>query len=338
MKPYLITICFFSVIYSFYAQSITGSVFDGTTKEPLAGVNVYFEGSTLGAVTDVNGYFKIKIPGKLSKPLVISFIGYGKLIIEQPFKENLSQLLLIPEATVLQEVVVKDDPFSRRQKLRAFKREFLGKTRAGRSCIIENPDVIQLRFDSTTNTLKASANEPLVIKNNYLGYKVTFEIINFEILFSRKSLSPTATLETRFSGFTFYRDLYKGIELFKFRRKEVYEGSCLHFMRTTANQSWELENFQLYDLDFENKRIPVLEPSEYISVIKEGSYSKVKIKGELFFSFKNKKRSSIKTKTPFFKIDPYGNHSPAEDVKFQGWIAGQRAGDLLPNDYGIWSF
>lgn len=338
-NTYFLVLLFVSFIYSLHAQNINGYVFDSETNEPLLGVNVYFEGSTLGAVTNVNGYFTIKIPGKIiSRPLVISYLGYSKVIVARPFQANLSKIYLTPEATVLKEVVVGDDPFSRRQKIRAFKREFLGKTTAGRSCIIKNIEVLKLRFDSASNTLRASADEPLIVINEYLGYELDFEIINFEVEFSRRSLLQTATIEARFSGYTFYKDLQKGVELYNYRRRKVYEGSCLHFMRATANQSWEEENFQLYNLDFENRRIPIEIPSEYVTVIQEGPFKKVGIKGVLNFSFNNRKRSSVKSKIPFFKIDSYGIHSPSEDVKFQGWIAAQRAGDLLPNDYGIWSF
>ncbi len=338
-NTYLLVFLFISFSFPFYAQNISGYVFDSETKEPLLGVNIYFEGSTLGAVTNVNGYFTIKLPGKIiSRPLVISYLGYSKAIVKRPFEANLSKIYLTPKATVLEGVVVGDDPFSRRQKIRAFKREFLGKTTAGKSCIIKNTEVLKLRFDTASNTLRASAEEPLIVINEHLGYEVDFEIINFEVLFSRKSLSQTATIETRFSGYTFYKDLQKGVDLYNYRRRKVYEGSCLHFMRATANQSWEEENFQLYDLDFQNRRIPIEDPTKIITVIPEGSFKKVSFNGTLNFSFNNRKRSKIKSKIPFFKIDAYGNHSPAEEVKFQGWIAAQRAGDLLPDDYGIWSF
>ncbi|XLS29558.1 carboxypeptidase-like regulatory domain-containing protein [Flavobacteriaceae bacterium M23B6Z8] len=327
-------ICLHAIMGALYSQSISGYVYDKTTREPILGVNVYFEGTTLGTVSNEEGYFEIEVDKGISKPLIVSYVGYAKRILKNPFEDDLSRLYLVPEAMILREVIVGSDPFSRRQKLKAFEREFLGKTIAGRSCTIRNTNVLKLRFDSASNTLKAYADEPLVVQNDYLGYIVKFEIINFEVLFSRKSLSPTATVETRFSGFTFYADVSNGNDTYLDRRKKVYEGSSLHFMRATASQSWIEEDFELYELDGENNKL-IINPAKYIQVTEDGTYKKVSIKNPFWFSFKNKKKSGIKSRVPYFRIDPYGNHMPAEEVKFEGWIAAQRAGDLLPNNYGL---
>ena len=58
---------------------IVGVVVDAESKEPLPGVNVVIEGTSLGAATDIEGrYFIINIPvGKYS--LAASMIGYSKL-------------------------------------------------------------------------------------------------------------------------------------------------------------------------------------------------------------------------------------------------------------------
>ena len=55
---------------------LKGTVFDQTTSEPLAGVNVYLEGTQLGAATDKSGNFVIiNIPPGLYT-IVAEFIGY----------------------------------------------------------------------------------------------------------------------------------------------------------------------------------------------------------------------------------------------------------------------
>lgn len=57
---------------------IAGQVKDEQTGEPLIGTNVFVEGTTLGAVTDLDGYFVILNvpPGKYA--VVASAVGYGK--------------------------------------------------------------------------------------------------------------------------------------------------------------------------------------------------------------------------------------------------------------------
>jgi hypothetical protein len=56
-------------------RAITGKVTDNSTSEPLPGVNIVIEGTTLGTVTNTEGNYTIEV----SKPeavLVFSYVGY----------------------------------------------------------------------------------------------------------------------------------------------------------------------------------------------------------------------------------------------------------------------
>lgn len=70
--------------YAFAGQTgkISGRVVDSEKKEPLPGTNVFLEGTTFGAITDLNGYyFIINIPpGKYT--LVFRSMGYKTKKIE----------------------------------------------------------------------------------------------------------------------------------------------------------------------------------------------------------------------------------------------------------------
>lgn len=55
--------CLFLLLISIsYSQDIIlkGKILD-ENKSPLPGANVYFEGTTIGTITDVNGYFELKL-------------------------------------------------------------------------------------------------------------------------------------------------------------------------------------------------------------------------------------------------------------------------------------
>ncbi len=56
--------------------TITGKVTDAQTKEPVIGANVYLEGTTTGAVTDVNGMYDFSVNAG-DYVLIISYVGYG---------------------------------------------------------------------------------------------------------------------------------------------------------------------------------------------------------------------------------------------------------------------
>lgn len=64
------------------AGEIRGYVLDKETKEPLIGCNVYLKGTTVGTVSNVDGYYHLPLvkPGKYT--LVASYIGYTDMAIE----------------------------------------------------------------------------------------------------------------------------------------------------------------------------------------------------------------------------------------------------------------
>ena len=55
---------------------VSGTITDATTKEPLVGVNVVLEGTTVGVMTDLKGRFTLGVPN-LNGTLAISYIGYA---------------------------------------------------------------------------------------------------------------------------------------------------------------------------------------------------------------------------------------------------------------------
>ncbi len=82
---------------------ISGKVTDSETGEPLPGVNVYIEGTTVGAVTDLNGNYTIEAPPDAT--LVFSFVGYTTQSIEVEGREQID-VALLPSIEELEEVVV----------------------------------------------------------------------------------------------------------------------------------------------------------------------------------------------------------------------------------------
>lgn len=71
-----------SVVFAGSTGKITGTVKDKATGEPLIGANVILIGTSLGAATDLNGYYVILNvpPGKYT--LRASLIGYKKMTVE----------------------------------------------------------------------------------------------------------------------------------------------------------------------------------------------------------------------------------------------------------------
>ena len=55
----LILSCFTSIVMAGTTGKISGRIIDGESGEPLPGANVVIENSTMGAATDVEGYYYI---------------------------------------------------------------------------------------------------------------------------------------------------------------------------------------------------------------------------------------------------------------------------------------
>jgi TonB-linked SusC/RagA family outer membrane protein len=64
-----------TVQFALAQRTITGSVFDAKTREPLIGANIVIPGTSTGTVADTKGTFSISVPSSASS-VQVSFIGY----------------------------------------------------------------------------------------------------------------------------------------------------------------------------------------------------------------------------------------------------------------------
>ena len=80
-------------------QNITGKITDALTGEPLPGVNIVMQGTTMGVISDMAGNYSISVPSD-DVILVFSFMGYftetipasGKRIIDVQLISDIKQL------------------------------------------------------------------------------------------------------------------------------------------------------------------------------------------------------------------------------------------------------
>jgi len=82
---------------------VTGNVISAEDGEPVIGATVIVPGTTLGAVTDVNGNFSLRVPEN-TKTVYVSFVGMEAA--EVPIKGKSITVTLAPASEVLDDVVV----------------------------------------------------------------------------------------------------------------------------------------------------------------------------------------------------------------------------------------
>lgn len=86
---------------------IRGNIVDASTKEALPFVNIAFQNTTIGTISDFNGNYFLQTR-KEAKVLVASYVGYKTQHIEiKPFQFQSLNIELEPDNINLQEVVVK---------------------------------------------------------------------------------------------------------------------------------------------------------------------------------------------------------------------------------------
>lgn len=108
MGKFLLFVFLLGGFAAFSQATVTGTVIDSESNDPLAGANVVETGTTNGAITDFDGNFTLETSAK-SGTLTISYIGYS--IEKVPFKAvngvaNLGIVKITVDSDALAEVVI----------------------------------------------------------------------------------------------------------------------------------------------------------------------------------------------------------------------------------------
>lgn len=83
--------------------TVTGTITEEETNEPIIGASILLQGSTKGVMTDFDGNYSIEVPSDAT--LIISYIGYAKQYIKVNSRTTID-VVMTPEASELDEVVV----------------------------------------------------------------------------------------------------------------------------------------------------------------------------------------------------------------------------------------
>ena len=85
--------------------TVSGTITDANTGEPLIGANVFHQPTSSGASTDQNGKFSLDLPGQ-DATIRVSFIGYQSERIEVSASNSDVTIALKPDVANLEELVV----------------------------------------------------------------------------------------------------------------------------------------------------------------------------------------------------------------------------------------
>lgn len=194
-------------------QKVTGTITDASSGEPLAGVNIVVEGTTLGVMTDVKGKFTIEVPNRNSV-LVISYIGYvmqkipiaGRAVVDTAMEsdtQTLEEVVVTGYGTVRKSDLTGSVSSIKTDQILQLPTQRVDQAIQGRASgvFILNTDgspggntLIRIRGSNSIN----GGNDPLVIVDGLQGANINQlnpnDIASMEIL---KDASATAIYGSR---------------------------------------------------------------------------------------------------------------------------------------------
>ena len=326
-----VLVVFFISAFSYAQITTTGKVLDSISKKPLIGVSVFYDGTTIGVITDEKGNFSITTKKNLTAPLVISCIGFKNRIFQKPVNGSMGSILMVEATVQLNEVVLKPDTWSREKKLRIFRRQFLGPTPATLECKILNEDDIRLYYNSDKKILYAYAQNPILIRNKFMGYNLQYHLEDFEVRYRTSLNGFNMPHSIYYAGIAQFMEMGKRVKRkYRKNRELTYDGSILHFMRSLANKNLQEEEFRIF------KEKQEVDPYQYLLVTPLEKLTKVEQTIERLNILYDRWSNSylVVEKNPFF-IDEFGNHSPAPNMFFGGNMGMLRVSILLPLDYKL---
>lgn len=325
-KIFFLVLLFSNNLYS--QTKFSGQILSSTDSQPITGASVYFDGTSIGVATDIDGLFSITTNNNISSSLIINSLGFKTQIFPNPLKNpNMGIILLEESQESLGVVHIETDTWSRQKKLEIFRKEFLGKTPMAIQCRILNEDVLHLRYIPSTQTLVASADKPLKIINKHLGYEITYNLTDFKVVFSLAHGNQFAE-KVYYEGSSFFEELSnEPLPRFLRNRERVFKGSHLHFMRSLATKKLSENGFNIFDAVSEL-------PHYYFQITTVAGRTEVKLLIDKIWIVYGWQKSAIHANGIFY-IDHHGNFTPPQNVILSGKMGTYRIAGLLPLNYNL---
>jgi hypothetical protein len=357
-------------LLSFSQSIISGTVLSEKTGLPIEGASVYFNNTSIGTIANNSGKFSITSHGFLNGELIISAIGFELQVYVTGGAGVQTKDLVFKLATKeqqLREVLILTDAV-RKKYLAIFEKNFLGITEEASHNKIENRKHIYFTSGDGKNSFRAYSDTPLVIINKMLGYKISFDLVDF--LFNEQ------LGQTFYYGYTRFEEMGDKNKWVKNRRRSYY-GSTVHFFRSLIANRLKEESFSMYllkpvqsSMDSTNNKngsnLNSLTKGEELSMavsisaeqilqpdsIDVNQY-RVSFKGKLMVQYnkdpasknylKSKTfiqgnmpvgfRSFITVKTPFISLSNTGIINNPMDVLYSGYWIYDKVANMLPFNY-----
>lgn len=345
--------------------TLAGTVVD-EAGQPIAAANVYLSGTQRGTATDAQGRYRLAGVPLGAHRLVASVVGYETaaqdLVLRQPGEARRVDFRLSQTGVALGEVTVESERDERWQRrYERFRTRFLGESANAAETEIQNPYVLQ--FEERMGTLKAMASEPLVVENRALGYRVRYDLTDFEA-------RPDYNF---FFGEPLFEELQPAdaaeAARWQANRRKAYLGSTRHLLRSLVAGNVDAQGFSLFLLPSANQmagafgqrgrqnRFPTT-PGEILEPARQAGEYVLKFPGVLQVIYRDEaeeeafltrewareRRSASDVQTSELRfpvgktaaqLDRFGVELDPRSITVSGYLAFERFAEELPAEYGL---
>ncbi len=310
--------------------TIKGKVVDKESKEPLENVNVFLANTTIGTTTDKDGKFIIDDVPYGSYNIIFSYIGYEvesrNFDSYKPytFKYNIS--LKLKPININQVNVSAEVPEDWKEKLKIFKKIFIGETENSKSTKILNPEVLDFAEEKGTGAIKTVADSMLKIENKALGYML-YIVLDSVVYMPEKNIT--------YKYFPRFEELSPSSEEEKLtwekNRQNTYLDSPRHFYYALVHKQLSQNYYSLHEIPY----MTAISPEDLnLTCDRDSSVYTLNYRGAIEVKYYSNNPSTLNFIYPSVSIDKNGNLlTYFYSVETYGYWAKQRIADILPRDY-----
>ncbi|MDM1551746.1 carboxypeptidase-like regulatory domain-containing protein [Empedobacter falsenii] len=370
----IIILGFLLISSNLFAQNmIKGKVIDEKSL-PIINAEIYVDNSTIKSKTNEKGEFELNLPNGQYNLIVRASLFENYILNVNTNQTNFYKVVLEPEVVALQETVVQ--AISKEDWLyyyQTFLKLFLGSNEAAKKCKIENPKDLRFKYDKSTKQLSATSRNPLIITNDYLGYKIEYDLVDFNINFKSNYVLTLGT-----ALFTELKSSASKEKKWQENRRKSYLGSVTHFMKAVYDNKIEEEGYDVKRLirkdnpeyikfkeetllggRIEGKVPPKIitylvnqkVPSDSLKIV-DNNDQYLNFKGLYSVEYKNEKEdldyakqngakyisnqlSIFAIKSDLLKIEENGTYYHPANLVVEGYWSWEKIANMVPMDYKI---
>jgi hypothetical protein len=189
LKTYFLDYYTSAPTYNNNINTVSGRILDGTTNEPIIGVNVVVTGTSIGTISDINGYYSISIPNNANS-ISYNFIGYNTEV--RPINNSQMNISLQPLVMQLEEVVVAGYGSSRKKA--TFDKALQGRINGidindrRKSELKLNSFAIPMEQSEKQTAVCFDIKTPYTIKSDNQNYTINMEVYELPAFFKYYSV------------------------------------------------------------------------------------------------------------------------------------------------------